>query len=154
MDLLLAGRSASEVAAELRVDRRTVNRWREDPVFDEEFQERQREISDTVHATLVSQSVQVAGTLATIALDDSVDDKGHAVISPMARVNAVRVFFELLGRHKNAPVAKSERGADPETLEDVLEVMAAYPTELLEMALGARQKKRRPKSEPKTEKTL
>lgn len=146
MDLLLAGRSTSQVAEELGVDRRTVNRWREDPVFDEEYQRRQLELHDAVHAALVAKSLKVAEALTDIALDDTVDedDKGRVIprTPAMARVHACRIFFELLGRHKNRPVEPSEKGSDPETPEQLLEVLSKVPAPLLEEALAAKRKPR------------
>lgn len=153
MDMLLTGMPIQAVAAELGVDRKQVYRWREDPVFDEEFLRRQQELSDAVHAKLMDGFLGSIDALFRIATNTDTfpeKDEDTGEVSEkrlnhpaMARVNAIRAIGELLGKHKNAPVAPSEKGADPETAEQVLEVLRAFPAPLLEQALAEKKKPRR-----------
>lgn len=141
LGLIAGGKSTTEVATELRVNRATVNRWRSDAAFDEELRELQESMADAVHALLSAEQLRVARAI--VAMATGVDAKGEPVKADMAAIKAGQVFFELLGRHKNSPVAPPEKGAEPETEEDVLALLEEMPTGLLERALSARKPKER-----------
>lgn len=128
--LLCAGRSTTEVATELGVDRRTVNRWRADPEFDEELRSLQQAQSDAVHAFMVAQQLEVVRCLAAVATGPDTQD--------MARVHACRVFLETLGKSKTNPVAPTEREGEIETEDDVVEALSDIPSTLLQRVIEAR----------------
>jgi hypothetical protein len=133
--LVAAGRSSTEVARELGVDRRTVNTWRSDPEFDEALRELQDAQMDAVHTLLVSRALEVARCLSDVATAPDTSD--------MARVAAARAFMELLGRHKNDPVKPPTRVADIETEEDLLAALREIPVEVLEESLATRRPRAR-----------
>lgn len=139
--LIAGGMSTTEVATELKVNRATVNRWRTDPEFDEELRELQEAQSDAVHALLTAEQLAVARAI--VAMATGKDAKGEPVKADMAAIKAGQVFFELLGRHKNSPVAPPEKGGDAESEEDVLSLLATMPTSFLERALAVRKPKER-----------
>ena len=128
--LIAAGRSTGEVAHELAVDRRTIQRWRSDPEFDEELRELQSAQTDALHALLMANQLDVARCLVAIATGPDTSD--------MARVHAARVFFELGGRHKNSPVAPTKREGEIESAEDVKAALADIPDTLLQEVLAER----------------
>lgn len=136
--LLAAGRSTTEVATELDVDRSTVNRWRADPEFDEQLRDLQQSQSDAVHAFMVARQLEVVRCLADLATGPDTQD--------MARVHAARVFLEVLGKHKNAPVAPAEREGEIETEDDVVEALTDIPDAILQRVLEARAAERAEKS--------
>lgn len=133
LELLLSGRTATEIAAELGIDRRTIYRWRQDPEFAEAVQERQDEVRDTIHAALVAMTPD-----AMAALRGSFD----AVKVDMARIKAVQVWSELLGLHKNAPARPVERTAELETEADLQRLLEDVPLPLLRAAMEAKERKR------------
>jgi hypothetical protein len=57
----------------------------------------------------------------------------------VARVEAARAFFELLGRHKLAPVQPPVASAELETEDDEVQALDGIPAELLERALERRR---------------
>ena len=132
--LLAAGRSSTEVATELGVDRRTVNRWRADPAFDESLRDLQRAQADAVHAFMVANQLEVIRCLAALATGPDTQD--------MARVHACRVFLETLGRHKGAPVTPPVFEGEIETEEDVAEALRDIPDTLLQRILEQRAAER------------
>lgn len=142
--LALAGATNRAIAADIGVTDETVRRWRADPEFDAALREAQGEVLDAVHAILVARAAVVATRTADLACGiDEVDltDRPHAVRVPaMAAVNATRAFWELLGRHKNAPVQPTERTDATETDEDALRILAALPEDLLRRSLELRAK--------------
>lgn len=134
MDLLLTGRSTAEVAAELGVNRRTVNRWREDPEFDEEFQGRQDEIRDALHARLVGHTLELVDVLVDVA--KNADEKG------ISRVKAVQVAFELLGVHRTAPAKRTEKRADLEDEGDLVQLLLGVPERVLREVLEEKERQK------------
>ena len=132
--LLAAGRSSTEVAAELGVDRRTVNRWRADPEFDEQLRELQAAQSDAVHALMVAEQLEVMRCLVALATGPDTQD--------MARAVSIRTFFELLGKHKGAPVTPPLLDGEIETEEEVAEAIKDIPDALLRRVLEQRQAER------------
>ena len=132
--LVAAGRSTTEIARELGVARSTVNRWRAEPEFAEEIAELQQAQTEAVHALLMARQLDVARCLADVATAPDTTDA--------ARVQAARVFFELLGRHKLSPVQAPTSEVGLETEEEVVAVLGQYPPELLEAALAKQRKER------------
>lgn len=121
--LIAAGRSTTEVAAELGVERTTIHRWRTDPEFDEQLRELLAEQTDALHSLLVASQLDVARCLIAVATaPDTVD---------MARVNAAKTFFELIGKHKNAPVAATDREGEIETEAGVEEALKDIPDAIM-----------------------
>lgn len=129
--LIASGRSTGEVAAELDVDRRTIQRWRADPEFDEQLRELQSAQTDALHALLMASQLEVARSLIAIATGPDGSD--------MAKVHAGRVLFEIAGRHKNAPVTPTEREGEIETEQEVMEALADIPAETLQKELARRE---------------
>lgn len=129
--LIASGKTTTETAAELGVNRRTVNLWRT-PEFEEELRELQAAETDAVHALFVARQVEMMNALIDVATaPDTVD---------MARVNAIRTFFELGGKHKNAPVSQAERLGEIESEDDVQEALAEIPVAVLQRSIDTRNR--------------
>lgn len=139
--LIAAGHSTTEVAAQLDLDRRTINRWRADPEFDEELRELVSEQTDALHALLISSQLDVARCLVGIATGPDTSD--------IARVQAARVYFELLGRHKGAPVAPTDREGEIETEADVEEALKDIPDAIFQRVMEKRAAARAAKAAAK-----
>lgn len=125
--LLVSGMSGAAVARELQLDKDTIYRWRRDPDFDSAYTELQQQITDDLHGMLVGKSTEMIGYLVNIAGDEDG--------SPMARVQAIRSFFELLGVHKGRPIERPDRVEEVETLEQLIEVLSAVPAPIMRTAL-------------------
>lgn len=161
LELCLAGTSTRAIAKELGVDVRTVTRWRTNPEFDEELKERQTDLSDAVYHVLVARSLDIINGLADLAMGTDVvlthelnadgTQKMPPRVPAMARVNAIKSFFELIWRHKNSPVKPSEAGAEPETEADVLALLDDIPADYLRRALEAKTKGRSKKAKAEQE---
>lgn len=133
--LVASGWLSREVAAHVGADVSTINRWRQDPEFAEELRDLQQQAHAAVHDLMVARSADVANALVDLAVGGGTQD--------MARVHACRVFFELLGRHKGAPVAPAESQGEPETEAELLELLRGVPPSLLEEALKTKSKRRK-----------
>lgn len=134
LELVLAGHTFTEIAELLEVDRSTLWRWRQEPDFDEALLERQTQVRDEVHARLMERSLAASDVLKKVM--DDVDAPA------MAKVAAVKLHFELLGRHKGAPVQPAVQEDELETEEDAVELLGEYPEELLEQALKNKRRQR------------
>lgn len=134
IELLLAGCSVGECATELGVHRQTIWEWRQLPEVDEQIRTRADQVRDALHGRLVERSLKAADVL-----DEIMRDKGAP---PMARVHAVRLHFELLGRHKGSPVQPSVQEPVLETEDDAVKLLQEYPEDLLERALDAQRRQR------------
>jgi hypothetical protein len=144
--LIASGRSTGEVAEELGVDRSTVSRWRQDPEFAEALGELQSAQNDALHALLVAEQLDVARCLIAVATGPDTTD--------MARVHAGRVFFELLGRHKNAPVAPAAREGELESQGDVIAALKDIPIDILQLAISERGAERTAKAAARKRSTV
>jgi hypothetical protein len=139
LELILAGHHDVDIATALGVHRKTIYRWREDPEFAEELEERRTEMRDAVYARLMAM-----GDDAMTALGDmvrGVNAAGQAVKADMARVKAIQVWSELLGVHKNAPAAPVQRGSEVETEDQLRELLDQVPVGDLEEALARKRDK-------------
>jgi hypothetical protein len=132
--MVATGYSSTEVATHLGVDRRTVNRWRAEPDFVEQLRALHAEADAEVHDLLVAGSIDAMRALRVLMVGPGVSDN--------ARVNAVQLWMELRGKHKNAPVAPPQQQQTLETEEDVEAVLGALPTGLLERHLAGRKRAR------------
>lgn len=134
LDLLMLGQPVHAIAEELRVHRKTIWEWLQDPDFAAALRERQERVSTEVFNVLVAGAVDVALALRGIALNTEARDRD--------RVAAGTLFFNLLGRHKGNPVQPPEDQGEAETEEDAIELLAEYPTPLLQEALRRQQRQR------------
>lgn len=134
LDLLLSGRNFVDVAEELRVTVRTLYTWRQEPEFQEALAQRQVEVEDEVHHILVSGAAEVALAMRGLALDQREDGR--------VRVQAGKLYFELLGKHKTNPVQPGTKEGEGETEEDAVALLEEYPAHILEAALANKRKQR------------
>ncbi len=134
LSLLLAGLTYSQVAEALDIARYTLYTWRQDPEFQEALAAKQAEVDDEVHHVLVSGAVDIALTLRGLALDGQEDGR--------TRVQAAKLYFELLGRHKLNPVQPGTKEGELETEEDAVKLLEEYPEHLLNEAIARKRKQR------------
>lgn len=132
LQMTLAGRSTAEIAEELNVNEQTIRRWRREPEFDEALQEAHAEMQAETHAILMaSQSHALRALRAIIAGEDS-GNNGNA------KIKGIALLFELVGKHKNAPIERPQSMGEVETEDDLLAALQTFPEHLLRAALAAR----------------
>jgi hypothetical protein len=141
LEMMLAGAFDTTIAKELGVDRRTIYRWREDPEFAEELEERRLEIRDAFYARLLGMAGAAMDALESQMRGFFLDDAGQAVQvkADMARVKAIDTWAGLLGVHKNAPAAPVRRGSELEDEDDLGELLDKVPETELEAALARKR---------------
>ena len=71
------------------------------------------------------------------------DAEGKSVEAEMPQIRAAQVFFELLGKHKGAPVAPATKGGEAETEDDVQALLDEIPVEMLERSVARRKPRER-----------
>lgn len=150
LELLLGGYTVTAAAARLGVARETVSRWRGDPQFAEELEERRNDSRDAVHDRLLARSVDLIDVLWDVATAtvEELNDEGQPTgrtrprEGGMARVAAVKAAAELLGWHKGRPARPTERATAIESRDDVLELLMRMPEQLLLEALERRRTER------------
>src|SRR5262249_55029362 len=94
----------------------------------------QAEADAEVHDLLVAGSLDAMRALHVLMTGPGVQDN--------ARVNAIQLWMELRGKHKNAPVAPAQQQEELDSEEDVEAVLGAIPTGMLERHLQRRRKER------------
>jgi transcriptional regulator with XRE-family HTH domain len=134
LPMLLRGMGYQEIAEELGVTRQAVWDWMQDPEFVAELREQQQSILQETHDILVAASADVGMVFREIALDKAAP--------PRARVAAAAKFFELLGKHKTAPIQPADDDGEEETEEGTIALLSDYPPHLLEEARKRQQLKR------------
>jgi hypothetical protein len=132
--MVATGYSSTEIAEHLGVDRRTVNRWRAEPDFQEALRALQAEANAEVHDLLVAGSMDAIRALRVLATGPGVSDS--------ARVNAVPAVDGAARPHKLAPVAPPQQQEELEGEEDVEAVLGAIPTGMLERHLAGAGRRR------------
>jgi transposase-like protein len=112
VDLLASGMTVSEAARQVGVDRSTVHRWRNDPVFLSELEDRRQELIDS----MLDQHL-LAGRMATAKLVESMESSQEGI--------ALRAAIELYRGSLRAYHTIDERKRI-ERLEDNLGIIYSW----------------------------
>lgn len=134
VELIVSGRTSSEVAKELGIHRATVNGWRHEPEFAEQLRALQDEIRTGVYDRLVGGADDALSVLRDLMLDE--DESGFT------RLGAVKLWLELIGLHKQSPAQAPQPTEEVETEADLDAVLDAIPPSILERHLAKRRKER------------
>jgi transposase-like protein len=102
IDALVSGKSLGETAETVGVNRKTLYKWREDPLFQEALHQAQGELHQAAIATLIAASTSAARNLQQIF-----ENKWEPAA---ARVSAARVVLDFC--HKHIDVARLEAKVD------------------------------------------
>jgi transposase-like protein len=112
VDLLASGMTVSEAARKIGVDRRTIYRWFNDPVFMAELEDRRQELIDS----MLDQRL-LASRMATAKLVESMESSNEAI--------ALRAAIELFREGLRAYHTIDERKRI-ERLEDHLKIIYGW----------------------------
>lgn len=129
VQLLAEGATVSATARALGVAPRTIRRWRELPEVADRLAEIDAEARDNAWRRGRAQLGK-----AQTALGDIVSD---SQAPPGARVAAARLIGEWAGVSKERPLLPSTDGADPETEDELVDLLASVPPDLLARAMRA-----------------